>query len=90
MSTLLVGFDLDSPGQDYRGVTERLKRFGVWWHHLDSTWLVQTDLSVVQLRDELRRLMDGNDKLLIIDVTGRAAAWFGFAETATTWIKNCL
>ena len=90
MSTLLVGFDLDIPGQNYRALTERLKRFAVWWHHLDSTWLVQTDMNVVQLRDELRALVDGSDKLLVVDVTGRPAAWCGFNDRAATWIKNCL
>lgn len=90
MSTLLVGFDLDSPGQDYKGLTARLRALGIWWHHLDSTWLVRTDMTVVQLRDVLRQSMDANDKLLVIDVTGRTAAWCGFSDRATTWIKDYL
>jgi hypothetical protein len=88
MSTYLVGFDLDTPGQNYRGISQRLKDLGTWWHNLDSTWLVKSDMTVVQLRDYLRPLMDTTDKVFVVDVTARAAAWSGFSEQASAWIKE--
>jgi hypothetical protein len=88
VSTYLVGFDLDSPGQDYRGISKRLQELSAWWHNLDSTWLVKTEMTSVQLRDDLSKLLDANDKLLIIDVTGRPAAWSGFSDRASAWIKQ--
>jgi hypothetical protein len=40
--TMLVGYDLNKPAQDYPKLIEKLKNFSAWWHHLDSTWLVRT------------------------------------------------
>jgi hypothetical protein len=85
---MLVGYDLNSPGKDYKPLIERLKMFGSWWHNLDSTWLVKTTMTVTQVRDTLRPLMDTNDELLVLDVTGRAAAWTGFRASAGQWIKD--
>ena len=90
MNTYLVGYDLMKPGQDYSDLLDKLKSFGIWWHQLDSTWLVRTDLSAVSVRDELRKLMDINDKLLVINVSGDSAAWTGFNEAGSKWIKDNL
>ena len=89
MPTLLVGYDLRE-GQDYEPLVNRLKGMGTWWHHLDSTWLVRTELSAVQLRDALRPLIAVGDKLLVVDVTGRSAAWFGVTEEGSAWMKQWL
>lgn len=88
MKTLLVGYDLNKAGQDYSVLIEKLKSYGAWWHHLDSTWLIKTELSASEVRDDLKKLVDSNDELLIIDVTGRARAWSGFNARGGTWLKE--
>jgi hypothetical protein len=86
VQTLLVGYDLNRPGQDYENLIEGLKRTGVWWHHLDSTWIVRTEETPAELRDRLKPHIDTNDEVLVIDVTGRAAAWMGFCKKAGDWL----
>jgi len=90
MRTLLVGYDLNRPGQNYTGLYKALKAVPLWWHHLDSTWLLRTEETAVQLRDRLRAHIDVGDELLVIDVSSRAAAWNGFSERGGQWIKNNL
>ena len=90
MATYLVGYDLDKPGQDYSDLLARLKKFGTRWHNLDSTWFVKTNLTHVELRDELAKYLDKNDKLLVVNVTGDAAAWRGFSKEAGQWLKDNL
>jgi hypothetical protein len=90
VNTLLVGYDLNSPGRDYGPLIAKLKGMDGWWHHLDSTWLVRTELTPVQLRNELKYLMDANDELLVIDVTGKSWAGKGFAERAYEWLRVSL
>lgn len=90
MSTLLVGYDLKKPGQDYSPLIEKLKSFGTWWHHLDSTWLIKTDETPKEVRDVLKPLIDANDELLVIDVSGRTAAWTGLNQRGSDWIKDNL
>jgi hypothetical protein len=90
MKTLLVGYDLNKPGKNYDALIDRLKEHGTWWHNLDSTWLVRTNLTVVELRDVLADLIDSSDELLVVDVTGDAAAWAGFKKTASEWLLKHL
>lgn len=90
MNTLLVGYDLNKSGQKYEELIEFLKSDVNWWHHLDSTWLVGTERSATQLRDELldRGFIDGNDEVLVVNVKGDAAAWWGFNEKGSKWLKD--
>jgi len=90
VATLLVGYDLHRPRANYEALEAKLRNLGAWWHHLDSTWFVRTEMTPVQLRDELKTLIDEKDQLLVIDVSGRAAAWYGFAERGSQWMKQWL
>jgi len=90
MRTLLVGYDLNRPGQNYPGLIAALKAAPLWWHYLDSTWLLRTEETPVELRNRLAGLIDAGDELLVVEVTGRAAAWSGFDQNAGEWIRNNL
>lgn len=90
MSTLLIGYDLNREGQKYNELITKIKSLGAWWHHLDSTWIVKTSLTASSVRDILSPLTDSNDELLVIDITGDAAAWKGFNESGSKWLKDNL
>ncbi len=90
MKTLLVGYDLNQPDQDYADLIEKLKSFGTWWHHLDSTWLIRAELTAKEMRDILKPLIGSSDEVLVIEVTGCSAAWMGFNQKASDWIKEHL
>lgn len=90
MSTLLIGYDLNSPGKDYADLITRIKNHGAWWHHLDSTWLIVTDLTAKQMRDDLSAYVDSNDELLVIDVSDDSWAGTGFQPRAYDWLTNNL
>lgn len=89
MKTLLVGYDLNK-AKDYPKLHEALKAEPLWWHYLDSTWLVRSNSSCFEMRDKLRSLIDSDDELLVIDVTGDSAGWVGFPDRAGQWIKDNL
>ncbi|HEX6416100.1 MAG TPA: hypothetical protein VFZ62_01100 [Candidatus Saccharimonadales bacterium] len=92
MNTLLVGYDLNRSGQRYKDLLKLLKSTGVWWHNLDSTLLLKTDETPSELLDKLVRLklVDSNDEVLIIDVTGRLFDSYGFSQTGTEWLEKHL
>ncbi|MEG0133819.1 MAG: hypothetical protein RR782_06805, partial [Clostridium sp.] len=48
---------------------------GAWWHYLDSTWIIKSDLSVIQVSNNLKSKMDNNDSLLVIEVENNYAGW---------------
>lgn len=84
----MISYDLNRPEADYPGLIRAIKKQGAWWHHLDSFWLVNSDLSPSDMRDVLKPFLDSNDELLVIDVTGRARAWRGFSDSGSKWLHE--
>ncbi len=89
MPTYMVGYDLNGPEKDYPDLIEAIKGYGTWWHHLDSTWIIVTDQSHVQIRDYLKRCIDQDDELLVATLEG-SAAWTGFKDSGSKWLKDNL
>lgn len=91
MAVYLIGYDLRT-GQDYSRLTSALRSFPSWWHHLDSTWIVQSDASAAAIRDWLWGFMYPNDKLLVMQHTPTvdAAAWQGMPQDGSEWLKAVL
>lgn len=89
MALFMVGYDLKKPGQDYSSLIAALQTYDNWWHHLDSTWIIQSTHSAVQVRDYLRQFIDSNDELLVASISA-PAAWVGFSDRGSTWLKNQL
>jgi hypothetical protein len=80
---LLVSYDLDKPGQNYDGLTNRLKQLGAF-RVLFSQWALFTTLTPVQLRDDLKAFVDANDRLLITVV----ADWASYNLMASDKFKE--
>jgi hypothetical protein len=93
MATHLIGYDIHpSRGESYDDLYTAIKKLGSgWWHHLDSTWLVVSDLTAAQIRDKLKAALPYNDdQLLVLTVSGDAGAWYGFDEAGSKWLKDNL
>ncbi len=65
MSTLLVTYDLDRPGQDYTDVLGVIKKFP-WARLSESSYAVYTDLTPEQLYSRLKPYLDSNDTLYVV------------------------
>ena len=91
MATYLIGYDLNRSGGDssYGDLIKAIKEFATWWHHLDSTWIIKSTKTAVEIRDALTPFIDSNDELLVATLTGEAA-WHGFNNEASSWLKNNL
>lgn len=89
MATYLIGYDLNSPGQDYKDLFDAIKNLGTWWHHLDSTWIIKHDGPAKTIRDALKPYLDSNDELLVVKLSG-AGAWAGFNDRGSRWLRSNL
>ena len=92
MATYVIMYDLNKEGDAYaeanKKLTDRIKKlFDKYWHHLDSTWAVVTELSHKQIRDDFWGYMDENDELLVVKSSG-VAAWEGFIDKGSKWLKK--
>ena len=70
MDLHVIGYDLNKPGQDYEDLYDAIKSYTNWWHHLDSTWIVKTNDSVSDVRDDLKQHVDSGDDLLVMKLSG--------------------
>lgn len=88
MKTYMVGYDLNKPGKNYEPLWKALREnFSNWWHHLDSTWVIKTNQSAMDILNTLRAHIDSNDELLVVRLQGEWAS-VGFNEEGTNWLKN--
>lgn len=87
MSAVLITYDLNEPGQNYEKLYDKIKTFGAWWHHLDSAWIIDTNLTVADISEKLRAVMDDSDSVLVLNITGDSyAGWL--SQDAWNWLKN--
>ena len=87
MSTLLVTYDLHKQGQNYECLIKKLKAYPGWCHLQQSVWLITTNNTCVQVRDNLNSCLDSNDKLFVAKLQGEAA-WSGYSDQISKWIKE--
>ena len=73
MTSMIIEYDLCSPGRNYDALYETIKSSSVWAHITESTWCIMTKDSCVQVRDKLKKCMDSNDRLFVAQLTGTAA-----------------
>lgn len=85
----LISYDLKSADKNYDSLHKAIKGLGSkWWHYLDSTWFVVTNISLAQSSEILRKEMDGNDLLLIIDVADYKEVNGWLPSKAWEWLRN--
>ena len=94
MATFIISYDINKEGTGYaaanKRLTDRIKEaFPTYWHHLDSTWIVVTDLTAAQIRDDLMRYIDPNDEVLVVK-SGGVGAWVGIKQSGSDWLKRHL
>jgi hypothetical protein len=88
MNTYIISYDLDSPGQKYEAIANAIKSCGNWAKINLSVWAVVTNMTAVQVRDHLWRVMDANDRLFVVK-SGHEAAWMR-ALCNDDWLKENL
>ena len=82
-----ISYDLRKPGREYDSLYEAIKSYGTWWHQTGSVWLIVTHQDAVQIRDDLKALMDFNDKLFVVALQ-REWAGAGFNQKEYDWLKS--
>lgn len=85
MSAYCITYDLKQPGRNYEPLYDAIKSVGIWWHFLDSTWLVSTTLNAQDIWARLAPAIDSSDLLLVIEVRKQSQGWL--PNDAWTWIQ---
>ncbi len=88
MAIYMTGYDLHPvKGENYDKFFAALESMGAgYWDCLDSTWLIITEKTPAQIRDEIEQYLKDDDRLLVMRY-GDRAAWFGFKDECQTCSK---
>ena len=84
----IITYDLCSPGRNYDDLYEKIKSYGPWAHICESTWIISTTDSCSDIRDNLKSVIDSNDRLFVAALTG-GAAWSNVL-CKSNWLKENL
>ena len=84
----IITYDLCSPGRNYDALYEKIKSYGTWAHICESTWIISTTDSCSDIRDNLKSVIDSNDRLFVAALTG-GAAWSNVL-CKSNWLKENL
>lgn len=90
MTVYMVGYDLNKAGKNYEGLIEKIKELANgYWHHLDSTWLINSIQTAEQIRNALKPFLDADDELLVC-VVSAPGAWHGINAAGSKWLHENL
>ena len=91
MKTFIISYDLHKPGRDYSTLIDFLKKESpTYWHHIESMCIVKNDSTAVKIRDAIKKKIDGNDDVIVIELTCQMWATYGFSKRATDWLQKQL
>lgn len=83
---ILISYDLKRPGQMYQGLYTAIQSYGLWWHYLDSVWLIETTQTPEQVFNHLVPYLDGNDTIFITQITQNG--WGKLPQEAWNWLRQ--
>ena len=85
MKVYQISYDLRKQ-RDYAALYERIKTYH-WCHPLESCWVIATQQSATQVRDNLVQVMDRDDGLMVTRLSGEAA-WRNLGDQVSQWLKR--
>ena len=85
MAAYVVSYDLVGD-RDYSKLYSALKSYSAWGRVVESTWVIVSNASAVEVRDHLTSYMDSDDRILVVK-SGTEAAWRNVI-CDNDWLKN--
>ena len=85
MAIIMATYDLRKPNYDYSDLYRYLKTFTYCWH-IESVWLLDTDVSVGDIRDGMQaHIHEDTDKVFVAEIRRN---WASFGFPCASWLKE--
>ena len=85
MRAYIISYDLLTPGKNYEDLLKKIKSYPMWARLGGSAYIVITENTAVEIRDNLKPFLDSNDKLFVGTLIA-PAAWTGLSDEVSKWI----
>lgn len=87
--TYLISYDLISPSKNYELLLKKIRSLPDWACLGGSAYIIKSDKSPSEIRNDLLAVMDQNDKIFVGAIDA-PAAWFGLSDEVSKWLQNNL
>lgn len=84
-NNLFITYDLIKT-KDYAAVHDAIKSLGNWAIPTESNWYVNCSYSAEDAAKIVRGVMDGDDKLIVVDATNNSAYWYNLSDEVSKQI----
>jgi hypothetical protein len=84
---LIISYDLKNPGRNYESLIKLIKAYPSWARLGGSAYLIYTSNTPVEVRDNLMRVLDNNDKLFV-GTAPAPSAWTGMPDEVSNWLQS--
>ncbi len=85
---ILIAYDVHPPRGDTQDrLNAAIRTLGIWWHHLETIWIVRSGYTPLEIREKLKCMIGSEDQLLVVDISGDAASWTGINDFGDKWLK---
>ncbi|MBN2424520.1 MAG: hypothetical protein JXB44_05815 [Calditrichaceae bacterium] len=88
MACYIISYDLRKPGRNYDALYDAIRSYGTWAKVNESVWAIVTQQTAVQIRENLDKHLDSNDRIFVIK-SGIEAAWRN-SICKNEWLKDNL
>lgn len=90
MKTFLISYDLGVPEthSDYAALSKHLKSlYALWARPVKSVWIIKSNKDAAQIRDEIKSVLDLNDKLIIVELSGKWGT-YNISREVIDWMQK--
>ncbi|WP_026470011.1 CRISPR-associated endonuclease Cas2 [Alkanindiges illinoisensis] len=91
MAAYLVSYDLIKD-KDYSELIDAIKAYPNWAKPLKSVFIIISQTTASQIRDNLKTHIDADDEILVVKLSTDASNWatYGISKEVTDWMKSNL
>ncbi|EKU36732.1 hypothetical protein VXQ47_14155 [Acinetobacter pittii] len=86
MTVYSVSYDLNEEGQNYKDLIDEIKKFNGYCKVMKSYWFVCSDNDANSVSDRLRKHIDNNDYLLVMETSTNRQGWLN--KDVWAWLKQ--
>jgi hypothetical protein len=87
LNVLLISYALRTLAVDYSPLYQAIKRnSATWWHFLDDTWIIETNMTADDLGRLLITHISTNDSLIVVRITPEHQGWL--PQIAWDWLNK--
>lgn len=86
MTVYSVSYDLNKAGQNYKDLIAEIKSFNGYCKVMDSYWFVCSNGNASAISERLKKHMDNNDSLLVIETSTNRQGWLN--KDIWDWLKQ--